>query len=87
MSSNEEAQTKSTISDRINPSSKRNPPPNNMRMSIEVNKKIFELIAERHANDLKEGKDENDTKIRNKSFLDRLKKRGKGDKQSGEIKK
>jgi hypothetical protein len=52
--------------------------------SKQVNEKITELISDRHSNDINEGKDDNDTQIRNKSFLDRLKKRGKDEKESEE---
>ena len=52
--------------------------------SKQVNEKITELIADRHSNDINEGKDDNDTQIRDKSFLDRLKKGGKNGKESVE---
>ena len=88
MSSNEEPQALPSLSDLINSEKNVKPIPDNLRMSLaeskQVNEKITELISERHSNDINEGKDDNDTQIRNKSFLDRLKKRGKDEKESEE---
>ena len=49
----------------------------NTTESKEVNEKIIELVKERHANDINEGKDQNEISIRNISFKDRLKRKSK----------
>ena len=81
MSAIEESQTLPTLSDAITSGSNSNPTKKNIRTNFreskEVNEKIFELISDRHKNDINEGKDDNDTKLKNKSFLDRIKKKGK----------
>ena len=86
MSTNEESQTITTLSDIINPNSNINPEPNPERMSLkeskEVNDKISELISEKHSNDINEAKDDNDTKIKYINLKDRLKKKGKDNQQS-----
>ena len=88
MSSNEEPQALPSLSDMMDSEKNVKPIPDNLRMSLaeskQVNEKITELISDRHSNDINEGKDDNDTQIRNKSFLDRLKKRGKDEKESEE---
>ena len=85
MSSKEESQPLPSLSDMLDPNKNVNPEQNNLRLSlkesVEVNDKITELITEKHSNDINEGKDENDTKIINKNFLDRIKKKGKDDNQ------
>ena len=81
MSSIEESQTLPTLSDAITSGSNSNPTKKNIRTNFreskEVNEKISELISDRHKNDINEGKDDNDSKLKNKSFLDRIKKKGK----------
>ena len=88
MSAIEESQTLPTLSDAITSGSNSNPTKKNIRTNFreskEVNEKIFELISDRHKNDINEGKDDNDTKLKNKSFLDRIKKKGKQEEISQE---
>ena len=92
MSSNEESsQNAPTLSEIINPSSEINinsntePITSDTNESKEVNDKITELVKERHANDLNEGKDDNETKVRNISFVDRLKRKSKTENLSDKI--
>ena len=92
MSSNEESsQNAPTLSEIINPSSEINinsntePITSDTNESKEVNDKITELVKERHANDLNEGKDDNETKVRNISFVDRLKRKSKMENLSDKI--
>ena len=82
MLSNEESQNPSTIFEIKNQESEiqntnQDSITVNTTESKEVNEKIIELVKERHANDINEGKDQNEISIRNISFKDRLKRKSK----------
>ena len=75
MSSNEESEIKNQESEIQN--TNQDSITVNTTESKEVNEKIIELVKERHANDINEGKDQNEISIRNISFKDRLKRKSK----------
>ena len=84
MSSNEESEIKNQESEIQN--TNQDSITVNTTESKEVNEKIIELVKERHANDINEGKDENEISIRNISFKDRLKRKIKLEDTNDKIK-
>ena len=91
MSSNEESQNPSTILEIKNQESEiqntnQDSITVNTTESKEVNEKIIELEKERHANDINEGKDENELSIRNISFQDHLKRKSENNNEIKEEK-